>query len=126
VKRILLTVALLVSTQAHSSMLSSALFSTTKEVAQVATKQAWTCEEVKKAVCTAVVSTLEPMTTFAYDNMSLAAGTTAVVAYVAYKAGKFVNAPIYKPQEVRQVIVVAESEPIVTPMPVTQLPRARR
>lgn len=114
-KKILLTMTLLISTQIHSSMLSSALFSTTKtattvatEVAKEATKQAWSCESLKKSVCTAIANTLEPMTTFAYDNMTLAATTTVAIGYIAYKAGKYVNMPTYKPEDVQQVTVIAQ------------------
>lgn len=108
-KRILLTL-LLVSTYAHSSMLSSAIFTSTKEVAQVAAKNIpWSTETAKEVVCNAIKTTIEPLTTFAYDNMTLAAVSTTVIAYVAYKAGKFVNMPAYKEEDVKQVMVIAQA-----------------
>lgn len=108
-KRILLVLSLLVSTQSYSSMLNSALFTRTKEVAQTATTKIWSCEQVKEKVCKAIVVTLEPLTTFAYDNMTLAAGTTIALAFVAYKSGKYVNMPAYRQEDVQKVVVVAQT-----------------
>lgn len=108
-KRILLSL-LLVSTYAQSSMLSSALFTHTKEIAQETTKNiSWSMETTKEAVCGAIKVTLEPLATFAYDNMTLAAVSTATIAYVAYKAGKFVHMPAYKEEDVKQIVVIAKA-----------------
>ena len=108
-KKILLTASLLISIQCYSSMMSSALFSTTKEVAHCATQKAWSCDQVKETVCSVIVTTLQPLTNFAYENMTLAAASTVAVALVAYKAGKFIHMPAYKPEDVKQVVVLAQT-----------------
>lgn len=125
-KLFIITIAF-ISHQAQCSMLSSAIFSgiretktTFSDVCKTKTTESffsnfsmgsWSCESIKEAIYNTTKDTLEPLTTFSYDNVTLAVITTTAIAYVSYKAGKYAHMPAYKPEDVQRVVVVAAPAP---------------
>jgi hypothetical protein len=62
-----------------------------------------------KAAFFATISTaVGPLTQFAQDNILLTAATTATIATIAYKAGKYINAPAYKQEDIQEIFIVAK------------------
>lgn len=106
-KKMFLALAVIVSIKSNCSYLSSSLFSTaTVPTLPVEVTQGF-IESTKESICGCIKRTIEPLTTFAYNNMLLSLGTATVIGIAAYKAGKYAHMPAYSPNDVERVTVVA-------------------
>lgn len=122
-KKSLLLVLLISSAYTHSSMLNSSIFTKKEIIEPVVEVSKWSIQGIKNAlsnvsasstkdaVYNTVKDTTEPLTTFAYENVALAATATAAIAFTAYKIGKYMNAVSYDADEIKEVAAVVIQAP---------------